>query len=195
MISKMMGNYLESTHKNTSNYGDSNLGSKDKDERSILKMKLMSRIDFANKNQAISDTSSPHLRSVYSRQAQLVSPGGYKKYYQQPSHSSNKSIGQISGGQHSDATKRFIAQGLSITHSKHDSANTEHELSIYTNVNKEDKLDGIKSPSNKFREIRKQIQHNNNQSNNYITPIVAKNILDNKIFGKYSILLQVSINF
>lgn len=161
-----------SSLKNTSYYNDSNIGSNEDN-----KLRIISNLDFQMRNKTISDKSSPHLKSVYSRQAHLVSPNGVRQVYQQSSESSNKSVGQLSQQQYSDYSRRLVAQGLAITHSKNnDSNNTEHDLSAHTNLRDEEAVDDATSPSKKFRHLRQQIQ--NNQSSNYIAKIVPRNIIN-----------------
>lgn len=122
----------------------------------------MSNIDFARQLKTNSDRSSPYLGSIYSRQAKLMSPAGYVKPYQQSSKSSNKSIENYSQN-HSDNSRRLVAQGYTIAHSKNESNPTDHEVSVHTHHE-----DGVKSPGNNFRELRKRIHEGNDFMNSSI---------------------------
>ncbi|CAI2387429.1 unnamed protein product [Moneuplotes crassus] len=161
-LSKTIGNYLDNKSiRDTSNYGESNPSSHD-NATGYDKSRAMARIDFARQLKSNSDRSSPYMGSIYSRQAQLISPlGGYPRAYPDSSKSSNKSLDRVSPNTHSDYSKRFINQGYTIAHSsKNDSNPTDHEISVQTALNNEGR-DTILSPANNFRELRKRIHEEN----------------------------------
>ena len=128
--------------------------------REKLKQRLISRIDFANRNMTNSDRSrSPHLKSVYSRQAQILSPGGQNKSYYGLSYSSNKSVSQLSSKE-VDGHRRFISQGLMIANSRKDSGLSDQDSSIQ---NPEQIISLTKSPAIRYKQIRDMLHRNQNK--------------------------------
>lgn len=78
-INQILDNYIEHTVHDKSNFGDSNIGSNEEDERVKLKQHIMSRIDFFGRNLGSDRSLSPHMKSMYSRQAHMMSPGEYQR--------------------------------------------------------------------------------------------------------------------
>jgi hypothetical protein len=154
-IISLMGNFVDAkTLKELSNQDESIIDSNENEQREKLKQRLLDKIDFANKTYNISDGSiSPHLRSMYSRQAHLVSPADFtRRVLQTSEYSSNKSVGQYSSN-NVQGHRRFIAQGLEITSSKHDNSNTDQEQSAVSRT-PDEYLDKTKSPAVRYRELR-----------------------------------------
>jgi hypothetical protein len=129
-ITSLVGNFINTkTLNDMSNRDESNVDSTEHEQRERLKLKLMGKIDFVNKTQTISDGSiSPHLRSLYSRQAHLASPADLgNRNIPVSEYSSNKSIDPHSLN-NVERPKRFIAQGLALTKSGYRNAKTDQEL-------------------------------------------------------------------
>jgi hypothetical protein len=114
-----VGNFVNNkTLNDMSNRDESNVDSTEQEQR-----------EFANKTQTVSDGStSPHLRSLYSRQAHLASPADFvKRNIHISEYSSNKSVDPYSVN-NVERPKRFIAQGLALTKSGNSNTKTDQEL-------------------------------------------------------------------
>jgi hypothetical protein len=125
-----VGNFVDNkTLNDMSNRDESNVDSTEHEQRERLKLKLMGKIDFANKTRTVSDTSiSPHMRSLYSRQAHLASPGDFgKRNFPTSEYSSNKSIMDPYSVNNVERPKRFITQGLALTTSEYRNSKTDQE--------------------------------------------------------------------
>jgi hypothetical protein len=148
-----------------SNRDESNVDSTEQEQRERLKLKLMGKIDFANKTQTVSDGStSPHLRSLYSRQAHLASPADFvKRNIHISEYSSNKSVDPYSVN-NVERPKRFIAQGLALTTLGYSNTKTDQELPAVP-WPPGDYLEQTKSPAFRYRELRDMLHKN--QTNKY----------------------------
>lgn len=157
-ISGMSGISRETSRKFSHETGDLEVS------KERLKQRLINRIDFANKNMTNSDRSkSPHLQSVYSRQAQILSPGGHYKSHYGLSYSSNKSVSQLSS-KDVDGHRRFVAQGLMITNSRKESGLTDKDSGVLEN--EEAMITLSKSPAIKYKQIRDRLHKNQHNYQN-----------------------------
>lgn len=113
---KMMDNYIQNTLQSKSNVEESNFSSAEEEQRFKIKQHLLNRLDFIQKNGNSDRSMSPHVKSVYSRQAHVVSPGDFRgRHRYGPSEgSSSKSISKHTSSE-LDVPRRFILQGLAIT--------------------------------------------------------------------------------
>lgn len=181
ILAKMVGNYFESSSKEISIHGGSNFGSgsAEDEQRSRLKQHLINRIDFMQKNANSDRSLSPHMMSIYSRQAHMVSPKGVYRKFEPSSQSSNQSVGRISHGI-SEQPRRFIAQGLAITNSKVSSRQTDKDLSVYSHENEEHGQYTI-SPAIKYREMRNELR--NNGPSTYLTRLYHQSIQSDNILN------------
>jgi hypothetical protein len=133
-LHKMMDNYIQNTIQSKSNMEESNFSSGEEEQRYKIKQHLLNRLDFIQKNGNSDRSLSPHVKSVYSKQAHVVSPGGFRgRHRYGPSEgSSSKSISKHTSSE-LDAQRRFIMQGLAIT-----TSNLNSKIKILTRSDADD---------------------------------------------------------
>lgn len=130
-----------------------------------MKQHLLNRIDFIQKNAPSDKSMSPHFKSVYSRQAHMISPGGGNK---QNFHPSSKSSNMSMSKKESDelsAPRRFIMQGLALTTSQIDKNSNNMEKDI--------------SPVEKYKANREKLR--NMGMNKYVGNFISNNSRNDEV--------------